>query len=63
MPPPGLIDAEELIRYLRERGFDGPEEHEGKQFMTRDNDVVHVPNPHMTKEYYEAIIENLGLEL
>lgn len=60
--PPDLTRVEEFIRYLRDRGFTGPEESEGNKFMIRGEDVIYVPNPHITREYLETILGSLRLD-
>ena len=46
MPPFGPIKRKDLIRYLRQTGFEGPYSGGRHQFMAKGNITVIVPNPH-----------------
>ena len=46
MAPIGPIKRKDLIRRLRERGFDGPYSGGKHQFMIRGDTTIRVPNPH-----------------
>ncbi len=46
MPALGPIKRRDLIRYLRELGFDGPYSGGNHQYMIRRRTRVRVPNPH-----------------
>lgn len=46
MPPLGSIKRQDLIRYLRQLGFDGPYSGKKHQFMLKDSLRLTIPNPH-----------------
>ena len=46
MPPWGPISRRNLIRALRDLGFEGPFSGGRHQFMVRGDVVLTVPNPH-----------------
>ena len=46
MPRVGPISRQDLIRYLRVLGFDGPYSGGNHQFMVRGDVTVRIPNPH-----------------
>jgi predicted RNA binding protein YcfA (HicA-like mRNA interferase family) len=46
MPPFGPIKRKDLIRYLKQFGFEGPYSGGKHQFMVRGDIVIRVPNPH-----------------
>ena len=46
MPPLGPVSRRELIRRLREAGFEGPYSGGKHQFMTRGTIRLALPNPH-----------------
>lgn len=46
MPPLGAIKRTDLIRYLRQLGFEGPYPGAKHQFMKKDNISLRLPNPH-----------------
>jgi len=46
MPPFGPIKRKDLIRHLKQLGFEGPYSGGKHQFMVRGNITVRVPNPH-----------------
>ena len=46
MPPFGPIRRRELIRYLKQLGFEGPYSGGKHQFMVKDDITVRLPNPH-----------------
>jgi predicted RNA binding protein YcfA (HicA-like mRNA interferase family) len=46
MPPLGPIKRRELIRRLRDLGFDGPYSGGNHQFMARGSRKLRIPNPH-----------------
>jgi predicted RNA binding protein YcfA (HicA-like mRNA interferase family) len=54
MPPFGPIKRKDLIRCLKQFGFEGPYSGGKHQFMVRGDIVTRVPNPHQT---------DIGLEL
>ena len=46
MPPFGPIKRKDLIRYLRETGFDGPHAGGQHQYMVKGIVKLRIPNPH-----------------
>ena len=54
MPQLGPIKREDLIRYLRVLGFEGPYSGRKHQFMAKGEITLRLPNPHQT---------DIGLEL
>jgi hypothetical protein len=46
MPPLGPIRRHDLIRYLRQLGFDGPYPGAKHEFMRRGSITLRLPNPH-----------------
>jgi len=46
MPRFGPIKRKDLIRYLRQLGFEGPYSGGRHQFMVKGDLTLHVPNPH-----------------
>jgi predicted RNA binding protein YcfA (HicA-like mRNA interferase family) len=46
MPPFGPIKRKDLIRHLKELGFEGPYSGGKHQFMVRGTVTIRVPNPH-----------------
>jgi predicted RNA binding protein YcfA (HicA-like mRNA interferase family) len=46
MPPFGPIKRKDLIRYLKEAGFEGPYSGGRHQFMVSNEITIHIPNPH-----------------
>jgi len=46
MPPLGPIRRNDLIRYFKQLGFDGPYSGGRHQFMVKGDVTVRLPNPH-----------------
>ncbi|NJM72882.1 MAG: type II toxin-antitoxin system HicA family toxin [Scytonema sp. RU_4_4] len=46
MPSFGLIKRSDLIRYLRQLGFERPYSGSKHQYMVKDHITVRIPNPH-----------------
>jgi len=46
VPTFGPVKRDDLIRYLRQLGFDGPYSGGKHQFMKRGDFALRVPNPH-----------------
>jgi len=59
MPPLGPITRRDLIRFLRELGFDGPYSGGKHQFMSKGNIVLHIPNPHQGDIGMELLVRIL----
>lgn len=49
MPPPGPIKRRDLIRSLRNLGFDGPYSGGKHQYMVKGELRLFVPNPHSSE--------------
>lgn len=65
MPPFGPIKRADLIRYLRELGFDGPFSGGRHQFMVKDQLRLFVPNPHVgdiSRGLLTRILREAGIE-
>jgi len=54
MPPFGPIKRKDLIRHLKQFGFEGPYSGGKHQFMVRGDIAIRVPNPHQA---------DIGMEL
>jgi len=64
MPRTGPVSRSDLIRYLRELGFDGPYSGGNHQFMVRGDVAVRVPNPHrgdISTELLVRILRQAGI--
>ena len=46
MPPFGPVKRKNLIRHLKQLGFDGPFSGGRHQFMVKEDISIRVPNPH-----------------
>ncbi|HPD16446.1 MAG TPA: type II toxin-antitoxin system HicA family toxin [Planctomycetota bacterium] len=46
MPPLGPVKRRDLIRFLRQLGFDGPYSGGRHQFMAKGELTLFIPNPH-----------------
>ncbi len=65
MPQFGPIKRRELIRCLRELGFEGPYSGGKHCFMTRGNLTLRIPNPHQRdigKELLARILRQAGID-
>ena len=64
MPPFGPIKRRDLIRYLRELGFDGPYVGGKHEYMVRGQVRLAIPNPHQSdigRELLERILRQAGI--
>jgi predicted RNA binding protein YcfA (HicA-like mRNA interferase family) len=64
VPRFGSITRKELIRCLRQLGFDGPYSGGKHQFMHRGNLTLRIPNPHQSdigKELLIRILRQAGI--
>jgi predicted RNA binding protein YcfA (HicA-like mRNA interferase family) len=64
MPHFGPISRKELIRSLRQFGFEGPYSGGRHQFMIKGNLTIRVPNPHQAdigKELLTRILRQAGI--
>lgn len=46
MPPFGPVSRNDLVRYLRQLGFDGPYPGAKHAFMRKELVTLRIPNPH-----------------
>ncbi|HEX8069993.1 MAG TPA: type II toxin-antitoxin system HicA family toxin [Pyrinomonadaceae bacterium] len=64
MPRLGAITRKELIRHLRQLGFDGPYSGGKHQFMSNGPLTLHIPNPHQAdigRELLSRILRQAGI--
>ena len=64
MPPFGPIGRNDLIRYLRQVGFEGPYSGGRHQFMIRGDATLRIPNPHQSdigRELLARILRQAGI--
>ena len=65
MPWLGPIKREELLRYLRALGFEGPYSGKKHQFMLKGVVRLRIPNPHQSdigKELLSRILKQAGID-
>ena len=65
MPWLGPIKREELVRYLRALGFEGPYSGKKHQFMLKGVGRLRIPNPHQSdigKELLSRILKQAGID-
>ena len=65
MPPLGPVKHRDLIRYLRQLGFEGPYSGGKHQFMVKGGWTLRLPNPHRSeigKEFLARILRQGGIE-
>ncbi len=65
MPPFGPIKRRDLIRYLRELGFEGPYVGGKHQYMVRGEVKLALPNPHqgdISRDLLARILKQAGIE-
>ena len=64
MPPFGPVKRKDLLRYLRQFGFEGPYSGGKHPFMLKDDITLRVPNPHqadISKELLARILRQSGI--
>ncbi|MEW6112340.1 MAG: type II toxin-antitoxin system HicA family toxin [Thermodesulfobacteriota bacterium] len=64
MPPFGPTKRRDLIRHLKQLGFEGPYSGGKHQFMVRGDITIRVPNPHQAdigKELLARILRQAGI--
>ena len=64
MPSFGIIKRKDLIRALKEAGFDGPHAGGKHEFMVKGNLRLTVPNPHqgeIGKDLLSRILKQAGI--
>jgi len=65
VPRLGPIKREELLRYLRALGFEGPYSGKKHQFMIKGMVRLRIPNPHQRdigKELLSRILKQAGID-
>jgi predicted RNA binding protein YcfA (HicA-like mRNA interferase family) len=65
MPPFGPIKRRDLVRHLKQVGFEGPYSGGKHQFMVRDETTIRVPNPHQADigmELLARILRQAGID-
>lgn len=65
MPPFGPIKRQDLIRHLRELGFEGPYAGGKHQYMLKAEIKLAIPNPHqgdIGRELLNKILRQAGIE-
>jgi predicted RNA binding protein YcfA (HicA-like mRNA interferase family) len=65
MPPFGPIKRQDLIRNLRELGFEGPYAGGKHQYMVKAEIKLVIPNPHqgdIGRELLKRILRQAGIE-
>lgn len=65
MPRFGAIKRKELIRYLKQLGFEGPFSGGKHQFMLKGEITLRVPNPHQSdigKELLSRILKQARID-
>ncbi len=65
MPTFGSIKRSDLIRHLRQLGFEGPYSGGKHQFMRKENITVWLPNPHKSdigKGLLAEILRQAGID-
>ena len=64
MPPFGPVKRKDLVRYLRQLGFEGPYSGGKHQFMVKGDITIRIPNPHQAdigKELLRKILHQAGI--
>ena len=64
MPRFGSISRKDLVRYLRQLGFDGPYSGGKHQFMLKGDLTLRIPNPHqgdIGKELLARLLRQAGV--
>ena len=64
MPAFGPISRRDLIRHLRQLGFDGPYSGGKHEFVIRGNVTLRIPNPHrgdIGRELLSLILKQAGI--
>ncbi len=65
MPRFGSISRKDLIRYLRQVGFDGPYSGGKHQFMLKTNLTLRIPNPHqgdISRDFLTRLLRQAGID-
>jgi predicted RNA binding protein YcfA (HicA-like mRNA interferase family) len=59
MPPFGAIKRKDLVRFLKQLGFEGPYSGGKHQFMIKDDVTLRIPNPHQSDIGKELLVRIL----
>ena len=65
MPPFGPVKRRDLVRHLRQVGFEGPYSGGKHQFMVKGDITLRLPNPHQAdigRELLARILRQAGIE-
>ncbi len=65
MPQFGAVKRKDLIRFLKQLGFDGPYSGGRHQFMIKDDITLRIPNPHQSdigKELLSRILRQARID-
>jgi predicted RNA binding protein YcfA (HicA-like mRNA interferase family) len=65
VPRFGSISRKDLIRYLRQLGFDGPYSGGKHQFMLKGDLTLRIPNPHqgdIGRELLARLLRQAGID-
>jgi predicted RNA binding protein YcfA (HicA-like mRNA interferase family) len=64
MPPFGAIKRQDLMRYVRDLGFEGPYVGGKHQYMVKDNIRLAIANPHrgdISRDFLARILRQAGI--
>lgn len=64
MPAFGPISRRDLVRYLRELGFEGPFEGTRHEFMVKGDRTPRIPNPHrgdISRDLLDRVLKQAGV--
>ncbi len=65
MPRLGPISRNDLVRYLRALGFEGPYSGKKHQFLIKGHIMLRLPNPHqsdISKGFLARILKQAGID-
>lgn len=65
MPPFGAIKRKDLVRFLKQLGFEGPYSGGKHQFMIKGDVTLRIPNPHhgdIGKELLSRILRQARID-
>ena len=64
MPAFGPVSRRDLVRYLRELGFEGPYQGKKHDFMVRGDLTPRIPNPHrgdISKDLLDRVLKQADI--
>jgi predicted RNA binding protein YcfA (HicA-like mRNA interferase family) len=64
MPPFGPVKRKDLVKYLKQFGFEGPYSGGKHQFMVKNDITLRIPNPHQAdvgRELLARILRQAGI--